>query len=126
MKITDTITPLIKKLVPRMLLMNVPVWLLTLIWGFDLSMIFGLLSGTAYCILAYIYLGKTINHAVTLTKGKAKSLMISCYVTRFLVLGVLGYFALTYKYINFVGLLLPQFYPRIIFTLMGFNKQNRL
>lgn len=122
---TDTITPLLKKLIPYMLFANVPIWLFSLIWGFDLTMIIGLFVGTIYCILAYFYLGRTINLAVRLSKRKAQGLMLSCYFIRFLGLGILGYFALKYDFMNFVGLLLPQFYPRIILSFMGFNRKSR-
>lgn len=122
---TDTVTPLLKKIIPYMIVANIPVWLLSLIWGFDVTMVVGLCVGTAYCVLAYFYLAKTINLIVKLSKKKAQSLMFSCYVFRFLGLGILGYLALKYDFMNFVGLLLPQFYPRIILSLMGFNKKSR-
>lgn len=121
----DTISPLIKKMYPFIILANIPVWLLSLIWGFDVSMIIGLVVGTAYCILAQIYLGKTINYAVKFNEIKAKRLMISCYLLRFLGLGILCYLAVEFEFMNFVGILIPQLYPRIVLTFMGFSKNTK-
>ncbi len=121
----DTITPLIKKMYPYVILMNIPVWLISLLWGFELSMIVGLVVGTVYCILAYIYLGKTINYAVNFGEIKAKRLMLSCYIIRFIGLGILGFLALKFSFMNFFGVLIPQFYPRIVLTFMGFSKKNK-
>lgn len=121
----DGIKPLLKKLFPRMILFNIPVWLVTLIWGFDLTMIIGLVVGTAYSIVGCIYLADTINKAVSHSRGKAKRMMMNCYLVRMLGLGVLGYLALTYDFMNFVGFLLPQFYPRMILTIMNFLEKRK-
>jgi len=121
----EGIKPLLKKLFPRMIIINVPVWLITLIWGFDLTMIVGLAVGTAYSIACCIYLASTINEAVECSQGKAKGKMMSCYAVRMLGLCVLGYVALRYDFMNFVGFLLPQFYPRIILTIMNFLEKKK-
>lgn len=121
----DGIKPLLKKLFPRMIIINLPVWLITLLWGFDLTMIVGLAVGTAYSIICCIYLSNTINKAVLNSEGKAKAMMFSCYAVRMLGLGILGYVALKYDFMNFVGFLLPQFYPRIILTIMTFLEKKK-
>lgn len=116
----DGIKPLLKKLLPAMAVLNLVVYPVTLIWGFDVTMIVGLVVGYFYSAFGCIYLAKTINAAVKRTKAKASAMMMSCYLIRFLGLGVLGYLALEYDFMNFVGLLLPQFYPKIILSLMTF------
>lgn len=121
----DGIKPLLKKLFPRMIIINIPVWLITLLWGFDLTMIVGLAVGTAYSIFSCIYLANTINKAVECSQGKAKSMMIGCYLVRLLGIGFLGYLALSYDFMNFVGFLLPQFYPRIVLTIMTFIEKKK-
>ena len=121
----DGIKPLLKKLFPRMILINIPVWLITLFWGFDLTMMVGLAVGTAYSVACCIYLWKSIMRAVECSQGKAKAVMMSCYLVRFLGMGVLGYFALSFNFMNFVGFMLPQFYPRIILTIMTFFEKKK-
>lgn len=121
----DGIKPLLKKLFPRMILLNIPVWIVTLIWGFDLTMIIGLAVGTAYSIVCCIYLADTINKAVECSQGKAKSMMMACYGLRFLGMGILGYLALSFDFMNFVGFILPQFYPRMVLTIMTFFEKKK-
>lgn len=121
----DGIKPLLKKLFPAMTALNIPVWLVTLLWGFDITMIVGLAVGTVYSIFCCRYLAKTINSAILKSEGKAKAMMMSCYMVRFLGLGVLGYVALSFDFMNFVGLLLPQFYPRIILSAITFFDKRK-
>lgn len=120
----DGIKPLLKLLFPKMIVANVPVWLITLIWGFDLTMIIGLAVGTLYAIISYIYLANTINKSVVNSVGRAKWMMMRCYLVRMFLLCFLGYVALKYDFMNFVGLLLPQFYPKIILTIMNFTEKK--
>lgn len=120
----DGIKPLLKLMIPRMIALNLPVFAVTLVWGFDPSMLVGLAVGTVYSIACCVYLWKTINKAVEKGENKARALMMSCYLVRFLGLGVLGYFALSYDFMSFTGLLLPQFYPRIILSVMTFLEKK--
>lgn len=119
------IKPLLKKLFPRMILMNIPVWLVTLIWGFDITMIVGLAVGTVYAIIGNMYLAETIDRAVGTSTSKAKAMMLGCYTARMLGLGILGYMALSFDFMNFAGVLLPQFYARIVLTVMQFSEKKK-
>lgn len=119
------IKPVLKKLFPFMIFLNIPVWLVTLFWGFDLSMIVGLGVGTAYAILSYIYLASVINNAVTKSHRKASAMMMSCYFVRMAGLTALGYVALRGEFMNFVGLILPQFYPRIGLSILTFINKKK-
>lgn len=120
----DSIRPLLKKLIPYMAVMNVVVYPITLIWGFDLSMIVGLVVGFFYSAACLCFLASTINSAVLRPVGRAKFMMFRCYILHYLGLGILGYLALRFRFMNFAGLLLPQFYPRMILGIMTFFEKR--
>lgn len=120
----DSIRPLLKKMLPAMAVLNVAVYLVTLLWGFDYTMIVGLAVGYGCCCLRMYRLAANIRTAVRLPVGKAKVLMFRQYLLHFLLLGILGYVALKFDFMNFAGLMLPQFYPRIVLGGMIFLEKR--
>lgn len=89
-------------------------FLLSCFWGFDLSLLLGLVIGYLYLTFSYVYLAFCIyNCADTADVKKAKRQMFGCYMLRYIGLFLLCWFAFELKIINVVGILLPQLFPKI-------------
>ena len=115
---------LLKKMLPWGAVLNVVCWCITLIWGFSFSSLLGFIVGFVYVCFCYVYLGNTCEKAVKLDVSKAKRLMLKCYIFRYLGLFALCALSMLTGYLNVVGILLPQFYPRIILTVMQFVQRK--
>ena len=68
--------------------------------------------------------GVTCEKAVELECKKAKRTMLGCYMTRYGVLFVLCAGAMLTKAVSAVGILLPQFYPRIILYVIQIRERR--
>lgn len=99
-------------------------WAFTLLWGFDITQLTGFLLGWGYMCLCMFYLGVTCEKAVELDGKKAKRSMLGCYMARYGVLFVLCAVAMLTKAVSAVGILLPQFYPRIILYVMQIRERR--
>ena len=77
-----------------------------------------------YMCLCMYYLGVTCEKAVELEDKKAKRTMLGCYMTRYGVLFVLCAGAMLTKAVSPVGILLPQFYPRIILYVIQIRERR--
>lgn len=110
------IAVLFRKLVPVMMIVNIAFFLLTLIWGFDIKNLIGFTIGFVYMVWCYYYLGRTIDAAVEMTVKKAKRAMAICYAVRFAGLFILCFVAFQFKLYSAVGIIIPQFYPKIVLS----------
>ena len=99
-------------------------WAFTLLWGFDITQLTGFLLGWGYMCLCMFYLGVTCEKAGERDGNKAKRSMLGCYVARYGVLFVLCAVAMLTKAVSAVGILLPQFYPRIILYVMQIRERR--
>ena len=99
-------------------------WAFTLLWGFAISQLTGFLLGWGYMFIFMFYLGVTCEKAVDLDGKKAKRTMLGCYMARYGVLFVLCAVAMLTKAVSAVGILLPQFYPRIILYVMQIRERR--
>ena len=104
--------------------MAVVFWAFTLLWGFDITQLAGFALGWGYMCLCMYYLGVTCEKAVELEGKKAKRTMLGCYMTRYGVLFVLCAGAMLTKAVSAVGILLPQFYPRIILYVIQIRERR--
>lgn len=104
--------------------MTAACWAFTLLWGFDITQLTGFLLGWGYMCLCMFYLGVTCEKAVELDGKKAKRSMLGCYMARYGVLFVLCAVAMLTKAVSAVGILLPQFYPRIILYVMQIRERR--
>lgn len=99
-------------------------WAFTLLWGFAISQLTGFLLGWGYMCLCMFYLGVTCEKAVDLDGKKAKRTMLGCYMARYGVLFVLCAVAMLTKAVSAVGILLPQFYPRMILYVIQIRERR--
>lgn len=107
----------LERLIPRIAMMNIPVYLISLIWGFSLPFLIGLVAGTAYACISLIYLGITIERSVEKTVKKAQANVFASYGVRYIVLFLLCYVGVETKAMSFLALIIPQFYARVVLWL---------
>lgn len=116
--------PLLKKLIAVMSLINLFFYVISLVWGFDLKTLLGFVIGFIYVVVCYIYVAYTVESAVDMTKKKAKRLMTVCYAVRYAGLFVLCFVAMEFKLFNVIGVIIPQFYPRMAFALIAVRERK--
>lgn len=112
----------LKNLYIGMAIINVIVFAITLLWGFSLSMLIGLIIGYAFMCWNMYYLGHTISKAVYRQKPNNKGFMVGNYALRYSILFILVLVAFFVDFINPVGIILPLFYPRVVLTINSFRK----
>ena len=102
----------LESIFPIMFLMNIGVYIITLIWGFDLSTLIGLIIGLLYAYFSLWLLGKTVERAVFENPSKAKRMMFTSYALRYALLFLLCWISFELDFIKPIGVLIPQFYAR--------------
>ncbi len=107
----------LERLIPRIAMMNIPVYLISLIWGFSFPFLLGLLVGTAYACISLIYLGITIERSVEKTVKKAQINMFVSYGVRYAMLFLLCFVGIQTKSMSFIALIIPQFYAKAVLWL---------
>ena len=117
----STLRKLVGDMIVPMAVMTAVCWAFTLIWGFKLSNLAGFAVGFAYVWVCYEYLARSCERAVELDVPRAKRVMLVCYLVRFAGLFALCAAAMLTGYINVAGVLVPQFFPRIILTVKHFT-----
>lgn len=121
---TNEIRSLYKKMLFPMFVLNVLVFLLTLISGFSWRNVTGFTIGYIYMAWCLWYLGETIVRAVEMNVKKARHTMLSCYVVRFAGLFALCFAAFEFKLFSVAGILLPQLYPKAVLSFDAITGKN--
>lgn len=116
----STLKSLLIRMIKVMAVINLVFYLVSLIFGFDVKILLGFLIGFLYVCLCYIYVARTVENAVEMTKTKAKRSVIACYVIRYVGLFLLCFVAMEFKIFNVVGILIPQLYPKMALGVMSF------
>lgn len=88
-------------------------------------MLLGLILGTIILFINLNLLKRDINSVVNLG-GNQKRLYLG-YMLRYLLIASAFYFTAHVKVINTIGVILPQFYPKIAYTIKSIveNKKER-
>lgn len=90
-------------------------FVISCLWGFDLRFLSGLAVGFLYLTFNYVFLALSIcGCADTGDTKKAKKMILGSYMLRYFALFLLCWVAFEVKIISVVGIILPQFFPRII------------
>ena len=126
MKDKSPLRELVRGMLAAMAVMTAVCWAITLLWGFDLPTLFGFAVGYVYVVVCYFYLARCCEKAVELDVQKGKRVMLTCYLVRFAGLFALSAAAMLTGSLNVIGILVPQFFPRIILTTREFfiNKKG--
>ena len=120
MKGKSPLRELVRSMLVPMAVMTLVCWAVTLIWGFDLPTLIGFALGFVYVCVCYEYLAFSCEKAVELDVQKGKRVMLTCYLVRFAGLFALSAAAMLTGWVNVIGILVPQFFPRIILTAKEF------
>lgn len=120
----SSVKSLLVKMIKVMAVINLLFYLASLIFGFSLKTLLGFLIGFLYVCLCYVYVARTVENAVEMTKDKAKRSVIACYVIRYVGLFVLCFIGLEFKIFNVVGIIIPQFYPKMALGVISFGDRK--
>jgi hypothetical protein len=93
----------------------------TLFWGFEWKNLLGFAAGYGYMCFCIGYLGRTCERAVRLDKKSAGRAMTACYAVRYGGLFILCSAGVLTGIFSFAGVLVPQFYPKIILSVIQFK-----
>ncbi len=101
----------------RSVFLNISAYLISFLFiGVNISMLLGLVLGTAVMFIYLVMLYNSVEKSVVLQEKKAKNKMMRGYLLRLLVIGVAVVLSFKVSIINPVGVLLPLFYPKIIYV----------
>ena len=120
MKEKSPLRRLVRSMLFPMAVMTLVCWAVTLIWGFDVPTLAGFALGYVYVIVCYEYLASSCEKAVELDVAKGKRVMLICFFVRFAGLFALSAAAMLTGFVNVIGILVPQFFPRIVLTAKEF------
>ena len=76
-------------------------------------------------LLNMFLLGMFIERVITGSKKKAQFIMISGYLFRLLIVGILFFTSIKTDFIHPLGAMIPLFYPKIIYTGGAILKHKR-
>lgn len=107
----------LERLLPRMALLSIPTFLVSLFFGFSLPFLAGLVVGTAYAMVSLVMLGITIERSVEKGAKKGTANMYLSYGVRYLVLFLICFVAIETGWMSFIAIIIPQFFARIILWL---------
>ena len=104
-------------LIPKMGIMSAVCLCISLALTRDVRDIPGFAVGFVYACVCLIYLARTCGEAASCKDiKKAKAMMVRCYLLRFFGLFMLGAVSLWFGFMSFVGILLPQLFPKILLS----------
>ncbi len=116
--ITKEIKADLKLLYIETFIMVIISFLISLFWGFDLSLLIGFLVGYLYSCFSLFHMGYTVSKNVTKEISVAKRSMNINYAVRYVLLAILAAIAILLNLFSPIGLFVPVFFPRIA---IGFN-----
>lgn len=105
------------------LILNVVIYLLSLIFKLNVSTLLGLLLGTLILYINLNLLKKDLNRAVE--HGSNRLRLMGGYLLRYLLICSGFYFAIRVEVINPFGIAIVQLYPRVLYTLKSIFKKER-
>lgn len=117
---------LLKKLIAVMAVLNLIFYALTLLLGFNIKTLFSFLIGFLYVVVCYIYVAVTVKRAIEMNKKQAKRAMMICFGIRYAGLFLLCFLAMQFRLFNIIGIVIPQFLPRMAFTVMAFLERKSI
>lgn len=101
----------------RALILDGIIYLITLpVYKFSAEIPAGLIAGTLVMLFNFILLGMSAERAVERPAGAAKRYMFFSYIIRFCIMGAMFTACIKLSWINLFAAVLPQFYPKIIYT----------
>ncbi len=96
-------------------ILNLVIIVVSLAFKRDVSVLLGLLLGTGILFINLNLLKHDIDNAVKYGHNRFK--LMCGYLLRYLLLGCAFYFATNVELLNPYGVILPAFYPKVLYTL---------
>lgn len=119
------ITRELKFLLPRALVLDLAVYLISLpVYKLCSEVPLGLLAGTAVMLLNFIILGLSSERVVERPLASAKGYMFGSYMIRLLITGLLFYAGIKLPQIDLLAAAIPQLYPKLAYTLNAAIKKK--
>lgn len=115
---------ILRDMIPGLFVLTVLAFLVSLFWGFRLSVLLGFLIGFIFVILSYFYMAETISRAVKRNKKTAQRMMFGCYLSRYIVLLLICAVAFKTEVFNVFGILIPQLFPRIVLMFSNYRERK--
>jgi hypothetical protein len=102
---------------------NTIIYLLSLIFQRNVSILLGLILGTFVLYINLNLLRHDLDNAVRFKHSRLR--LMSGYLLRYLLIGTAFYFAVNVEVVNPFGVVVVQTYPKILYTLKSiFNKER--
>lgn len=115
---------ILKDMIPGLLVLTILAYLISLFWGFKISVLLGFSVGFIFVILSYFYMAETISRAVKRNKKTAQRMMFGCYLSRYIVLLLICAIAFKTGIFNVFGVLIPQLFPRIVLMFNNYRERK--
>lgn len=116
----------LKKIAFCSIFLNIAVFLISItLMGLNISIPIGLLLGTLVMLLNMLLLGLFIKRVLTGSKKNAQFTMITGYLFRLLIVGILFFASVKIDFIHPLGAMIPLFYPKIIYMSGAIFKHKR-
>ncbi len=119
---SNPLMSMLREIIPGLVLLTVTAYLISLLFGFKLSVLLGFVLGLIYVVLSYYYLSETVYRAVNQSKEKAQRMIFICYLLRYLILFILCLTAVITKVINVFALLIPQLFPKPVLMFNNYKE----
>jgi len=107
----------LKILIVGMAILSILIFLISLFWGFKLSFLLGMTIGYLYMCWNLFHLNYTISKAVSNNADKAKRYMYYNYILRYSILVLIVYLAYSFAFISVLGVIIPLFFPKLVFLI---------
>lgn len=115
----------VKYMLIRSLFLDISAYLISVLFlGFTLSMALGLALGTLAMAVNLILINRSVRNIVDNGGYKAQSRMFSGYLLRLTVTGCVLAASMRIPYVNTIGVVIPYFYPKLIYTFSSILKKG--
>ncbi len=123
--VSKTIKNELIMLLPKVIMLDITVYLLSIFfWKLNYSVALGLVLGTIVMYINLILIGISTENAIfrykmTANEKKAKTTMLANYFLRYLLIGLAVYLSFSLKFsflFNTFGVVIPLFYPKLIYV----------
>lgn len=104
-------------------ILNVIIFVISLILKMNISVLVGLILGTGILFINLNLLRHDIDNAIKYGNNKVR--LMCGYLLRYFLIGCAFYFATKVKIINPFGVIIPLFYPRVLYTLGSIIKNKK-
>ena len=111
-------------MIPGLFVLTALAFMVSLFWGFKLSVLLGFLIGFIYVVLSYFYMAETIERAVRRSKKTAQRMITGCYFIRYFILILICAAAFKTEFFNVFCVLIPQLFPRIVLMFNSFAERK--